>query len=252
LRGPVAGLRERDVTPDALLAGGGAALAVLGTWTSWHTGVQPAWVNGLLVVAGGLALGAARRSPAAVFLVECSLLLAADRFLPMATGTALVLVLASVAVFAMRVASWVWITLVYLAAYGLSVSVAGTPPAAVLLVLMLIPVSIGCHLRLRQAVARVAGLRARQAEYLAVARLRADELASREHIAREVHDIVAHHVGAMVLRAGAARYAAGDDPATRTLSDIRDSGHQALQDLRGLLEELREPGPRPPTGSGGE
>ncbi|MGW6505355.1 sensor histidine kinase, partial [Nonomuraea angiospora] len=79
----------------------------------------------------------------------------------------------------------------------------------------------------------------------AVAQVRADQLAERERIARDVHDIVAHHVGAMVLRASAARYTAPDGPVADALSDIRETGHQVLQDLRDLLDLLRDPERQP-------
>ncbi|MEV4303421.1 hypothetical protein [Nonomuraea sp. NPDC049624] len=49
----------------------------------------------------------------------------------------------------------------------------------------------------------------------------------------------------MVLRAGAARYADPGGPSSQALTDIRDTGHQVLEDLRGLLDLLRDPGKQP-------
>jgi len=86
----------------------------------------------------------------------------------------------------------------------------------------------------RQAVsmaARSAALQ-RQAEQAAAA--------ERARIARELHDIVAHHLSVVVLHAAGARAAGGADPVT--LAEIEQSGRQALTDTRRLFGVLRDPG----------
>ncbi|MFD9948388.1 histidine kinase [Nonomuraea sp. NPDC059023] len=248
LQRPAVRLEERAIAPDLLLAAGGVAYAVLSTWTSWHAAEQPIWVTGLLAVAGGLSLGVARRLPGLVFLLQGLLLLAADSYLPQVVNTCMLLVLISIGVFAMRVSSWLWTAAVYLAACILG-SIAVVEPGVettpvrvvVLMALVVTPVAIGRYLGANQAARSAEQLRARESARLAVAQVRADQLAERERIAREVHDIVAHHVGAMVLRAGAAHYAAPEGPIADALADIRQTGHQALEDLRGLLHLLRDP-----------
>ena len=69
---------------------------------------------------------------------------------------------------------------------------------------------------------------------------RADE---RSAIARELHDVVAHHVASMVLRAGVARHVLpGLDPrAAEVLDDVHRTGTAALADLRRLVAVLRDP-----------
>ena len=62
--------------------------------------------------------------------------------------------------------------------------------------------------------------------------------AERARIARELHDIIAHHLSVVVLHA-AGRAAAGADPAT--LAEIEQSGRQALTETRRLFGVLREP-----------
>ncbi|MFF4189800.1 sensor histidine kinase [Nonomuraea sp. NPDC001831] len=253
LRGPAGRLPERDVTPDVLLAGGGLTLAVLNTWTDWDATGGPVWGTASVVVLAGLSLGVARRLPGLVFVLQVILMLLADQYFEEATGTCVMLVLAAAGVFAMRVASWLWTFVVYLvavlavAAFTAAMGDAGWQPTRVLALMTLVmaPVASGRYLRARQAASQAERLRRRESQQRALTQVRADQLAERESIAREMHDIVAHHVGAMVLRAGAARYADPGGPSSQALTDIRDTGHQVLEDLRGLLDLLRDPGKQP-------
>jgi signal transduction histidine kinase len=61
----------------------------------------------------------------------------------------------------------------------------------------------------------------------------------RARIARELHDIVAHHLSVIVLQAAGAR--ASGKPAEATLEKIENSGRQALAETRRLLGVLRDP-----------
>ncbi|MFD0364151.1 sensor histidine kinase [Nocardia sp. GCM10030253] len=65
----------------------------------------------------------------------------------------------------------------------------------------------------------------------------------RTAIARELHDLIAHHVSSTVLRVGVARHAVPDaPPAVReVLDDIHASGTETLADLRLLVSILRDP-----------
>ncbi|GLW06554.1 hypothetical protein Misp01_16840 [Microtetraspora sp. NBRC 13810] len=237
------------IEPDVLLAGAGVAISVLGTWREWHSGTLPVPVNGLLVMLAGLSLGVVRRVPGAVFLFQALILLVADSYAMNAADTLQATLMVTVAIFSMR-ASWGWTTVVYLGACavtaitvvddGLEVT---AWRAFLLMTMVATPVAIGRYLRGRQRAGELGRRMAREAEKHMAARMRADRLAERERIARDVHDIVAHHVGAMVLRAGAAQYAQPPGPVADALTDIRATGHQVLEDLRGLLDVLRDPGP---------
>ncbi|MFF6828916.1 histidine kinase [Streptomyces longwoodensis] len=63
--------------------------------------------------------------------------------------------------------------------------------------------------------------------------------AERNRIARELHDVVTHHVTAMVVQAEAARYlTAAPERLDRSLAAVSDTGRRAITDLRHLLDLL--------------
>lgn len=67
-------------------------------------------------------------------------------------------------------------------------------------------------------------------------------LEERARIARELHDIVAHAMGVMVVQAGAAEQLIHDDPERvgRALITIRELGTEALGEMRRLVTVLRD------------
>jgi signal transduction histidine kinase len=66
-------------------------------------------------------------------------------------------------------------------------------------------------------------------------------LEERTRIARELHDVVAHHMSVIAIQAEAAPYRVADPPGelTRSLADIRAGALQALDELRRVLGVLR-------------
>ncbi|THJ66276.1 sensor histidine kinase [Arthrobacter echini] len=63
----------------------------------------------------------------------------------------------------------------------------------------------------------------------------------RSHIAREMHDVVAHSLSVIITQADGARYASAHAPelAVQTLATIADTGRSSLQEMRRLLGVLR-------------
>ncbi|MEV6304610.1 histidine kinase [Actinoplanes sp. NPDC051861] len=66
----------------------------------------------------------------------------------------------------------------------------------------------------------------------------------RERIARELHDTVAHHVSAMVIRAQAGRVAAAANPAAavEALDGVEEEGARTLEEMRAMVAALRHSG----------
>jgi signal transduction histidine kinase len=69
-------------------------------------------------------------------------------------------------------------------------------------------------------------------------------LNERVRIARELHDVVAHHVSVMGMQAGAARLTLGtnDTPVAKALGSIEQSSREAVANLQQLLGFLRSRG----------
>src|SRR5690606_24663628 len=95
---------------------------------------------------------------------------------------------------------------------------------------------LGGYIRSARAASRAAADRA-------AAEIRAARAAERTAIARELHDLVAHHISSMVLRVGVARHVLQDaGPAVReVLDDLHGAGTAALDDLGHLVTVLRDP-----------
>jgi signal transduction histidine kinase len=75
---------------------------------------------------------------------------------------------------------------------------------------------------------------------------RAEQAANdeRTRIARELHDVVAHHLSVIAVQAGAARLAGGEGaPGAGSLVTIEDASRHALSELRRALGVLRSDDP---------
>lgn len=76
------------------------------------------------------------------------------------------------------------------------------------------------------------------------ASLRIDDAIALERgwMARELHDIIGHGIGVMIIQADSARHvlAPGNDEVHRALVAIEKTGRESLRDMRRLLDLLRE------------
>jgi signal transduction histidine kinase len=102
----------------------------------------------------------------------------------------------------------------------------------------------GFALRERAAQAEAAELRATDAERGREESARRAVFEERVRIARELHDVVAHHVSMMGVQAGAARVVIDSDrvKAKEALTAIEASSRQAVGELHRLLGFLRQAG----------
>jgi signal transduction histidine kinase len=106
---------------------------------------------------------------------------------------------------------------------------------AVVAVVMLVPLVAGHLVRIRRATRdALAEQEARHAAETAV-------LEERQRIARELHDVVAHHMSVIAIQAEAAPYKVGDPPPelAESFAEIRTSALEGLTELRRVLGVLR-------------
>ncbi|MBE1536216.1 sensor histidine kinase [Actinomadura algeriensis] len=203
--------------------------------------------GGALVVVVALALTFRRRAPLPVllFVVAGGAVLSALRYPPSVPDVVAFLV----AVYSLA------------AHRGLAQSALGGLLAFVYFVVMLVmlPVStspmvfltdcalvigvwmLGRNLRLRRAYFAELESRAARLERARGTDARAARIEERSRIARELHDVVAHHVSVMTVQAGAARRIIDRDAgsARDAMSTIEEVGRTALSEMRRIVGVLR-------------
>lgn len=122
-------------------------------------------------------------------------------------------------------------------------------PGAIDSVLIAAPVSAGLvalGISIRQLVRSRARLR-RAEEASAQQSAQRQELAERNRIAQELHDVVAHSMSVISVQATTAEYRLPDigDDSAQEFASIADSSRRALTEMRGLLTILRGSGDAP-------
>ena len=151
-------------------------------------------------------------------------------------GGILVFVLCLYAV-AVRCEPWVVFTAGVVTAVG-AVFVEGEPPTTSILIAA-VPVLAGVIVRTRRG----------NTERLAVQERRHEGeralLEERQRIARELHDVVAHHMSVIAIQAEAAPYKVQDPPKelVESFADIRAGALSGLKELRRVLGVLRSDAP---------
>lgn len=115
-------------------------------------------------------------------------------------------------------------------------------------VVLIVVVALGHAIRKQRAIA--ADLRTRNAELLALQEREHTRVAAevRTAIARDIHDVVAHHMSALVVRAQAAARVGPDDPRRlrQTLGELATDGSNALTAMRRVVQIMRTDSAAPP------
>ncbi|MEU4348233.1 histidine kinase [Streptomyces sp. NPDC023838] len=110
-------------------------------------------------------------------------------------------------------------------------------------VMILLVMGWGMLVRARRQLVAALRERAVRAEEEAALRAEHAQRLAREAIAREMHDVLAHRLTLLSVHAGALEFRPDAPPAevARAAGVIRDSAHEALQDLRQIIGVLRSP-----------
>jgi signal transduction histidine kinase len=254
--------RSRQLLADLAVSASVAlfsAIGALGLATPRHPSPSSGLVGVALALATSLPLIARRRFPVAVLLV-----VEAATVLRIAFNGALVREgLFGDGILGLLVAVFTVATLLdRRRSLALAVGVAGINLTAFAAVLVVGPPGANAYSGLLSAVAIIGAwalgdnLETRRA-YLAALVERAAHLErdqeerarlavvdERTRLARELHDVVAHHVSAIAVQAGAAEEIAERDPARarRALAAIQATSRQALAEMRAIVGVLRESG----------
>jgi len=232
---------------DVLIAVIAFALTIssLGNHNAAHNGhLDPAQIVGIsFVLCAPLVLR--NHFPLTAWLASAAALFVVGRWFipPHAIGTAayipsgvLVYGLCLYAV-SVRCATWVVITAGVVTAAGAIVINDQTSPAAIILTILLL--LAGTFVRSRRS----------GREQLEVAERRHEGeralLEERQRIARELHDVVAHHMSVIAIQAEAAPYKVADPPKelVESFAEIRASALSGLNELRRVLGVLRSETP---------
>ena len=245
--------RRQMLVQDTAL---GFALAAVNVFSvlPYHDQLHPLALALALLAAQGLFLAGRRIWPVPVILAVSAARVAYDQigfgFAPIPLGPAIALF----TVMDRSATVWRWLTVAGTAA-GLTVSLLAPghhePYDAIYQIMIFLTAAIaGLLARARRATISAAENRAARAEAELDDQAARAAMAERTRIARELHDVVAHHVSLIAVQSEAAAALIGDDgpaPVRRSVGIIGDTARQALTELRRLLGVLRGPSEPPQT-----
>jgi signal transduction histidine kinase len=243
-RGVEAGRRYKGTAGAAVLAGD---IQVVGARTG---GADLGALEYVLLLAGPVALLARRRQPVHVLVLTVAAALGyaavAD---PAPTGPYFLAVLFAIFAVGHRAATWV----VAVAGYAGYLLVVGPPWRQAAVVAVAVPASI----------ALAEGNRVRRQHFAEMMKYRAEQERAREEqerrqaseerlrIARELHDVLGHHLSLINVQAGVGLHLMDSRPeqAREALTAIKSASAEALREVRSVLGVLRpedEVAPRGP------
>jgi signal transduction histidine kinase len=224
-----------------------AVLATLGALDALHGGdwPQPHAASAALAAFSGICLAWRRRRPLLSYAgVVTGLVVANVALGHYEAGSALLIVLVaaySVAAHEGDVRSGLAISAVLVVSFGVE-EPPGEAIGDMLFSASVVALSYGVGLSIRALRRRTIALRTEQAAAAAEA-----AESERRRIARELHDIISHGLGLVVLQAGVADRVLDRDPnrAREALQQIRETGQEALGELSTLVGLIRDDGRTP-------
>ena len=242
--------RRQERVQDTVL---GIALAAVNVVSllPYRAQLHPLWLALVLVAAQGIPLIWRRAGPIGTMIVIGAARIAYDRiglgFAPLPLGPAI----AFYTVIERRGPVWRWITVAAVAA-GVTISLTSPggrnePYEAIFQTMIFVTAGAAGGLsRAKRANLEAAESRADRAEAELDRQVTRQAAAERARIARELHDVVAHHVSLMAVQAEAATSLLPDRPAQaqKSVEIIGDTARLALTELRRLLGVLRGPAER--------
>ncbi|MEV4442934.1 histidine kinase [Streptomyces sp. NPDC049577] len=253
-------LRAHPFAADSLLAAAVLLIVVIASYFGPHADRYPPGPGQLLLSAGACAcLAARRRAPRAVLAATCALtvvVVVTVREGPPRTqaATAVAVALYTVAARTERPTAWRIAAVTVVGLTG-TVMLFGPPPWYAqenvgLLAWTGMAGAAGDAVRSRRAYVAAVEERAVRAERTREEEARRRVAEERLRIARELHDVVAHHIALVNVQAGVAAHIMDSRPeqAKEALAHVREASRSALAELRATVGLLRQYGdPEAPT-----
>ncbi len=242
---PLAWLRAHPLAADALLALGILLAIAVVRRDEAHS---PGAFTAVAFVLGSAALVVRRRLPVAVWAVTLAL---AVLGLVSAAGPTPAMLPAIVGLYTLAslrprrvgvaAAAVTGVALVVTAVTALGSTWSSPEPWAVL-AWSGMPAAIGDAVRSQRAIVAAARERAARAEASREEEAQRRVAQERLHIARELHDVVAHHIAVITVQAGVAGHLLDSDPvqAREALEHVRGAGQTVLSEMSTILGVLRE------------
>ncbi|MFG2993875.1 sensor histidine kinase [Streptomyces sp. NPDC048257] len=256
-------MRAHPLATDAVLAFGAFVAMVVGSFADPHGAHGPTFgtrtpepFSLLLMLLGAAALVFRRRQPRAVLAVTCGLslleLTTGEPRAPVAMCT--VIALYTVAAHTDRPTTWRIGLLTMAGLTGVAMLAGPLPWYAQenigIFAWTGMAAAAGDALRSRRAFVDAIRERAERAERTRDEEARRRVAEERLRIARDLHDVVAHHIALVNVQAGVAAHVMDKRPdqAKEALAHVRDASRSALNELRATVGLLRQSGdPEAPT-----
>jgi signal transduction histidine kinase len=243
-------LRGRPFLADSLLAAALTAISVFSLWvTVSYIDVdfrEPDALGVLLTTASALPVAWRRRYPLTVLVITglATVLISKFNYAQSASGVGLLIALYTMAAYTSRRRSLAALiaAVVFLVA---ALIVDHVPVGALDLVASSAIIfgawAFGRSIGIRRVYTAELEQRAHRLERAREADVRAIVAEERNRIARELHDVVGHHVSVMTVQAAAAQRTLDRDPARacEAIAAIESTGREALAEMRRIVGVLR-------------